>query len=400
MCKTKYYHGFHENSSGQRCFDEIEEIDTIIFTSGLAFSKDLLNNFDKMICIGAMTFEKCAEYYSSLHSVDINPDRIETSWFVFRIIQHVRIFERWPRKKSKEIDVEALCKDVFAPIKNELHNSALNHVCDDDVGCREKFIVIDGNEKLFRSICAADKERLEKSPGDVNRIKVCIENPMRGNQHREVSNFCAYHQHDRTLPVKETIDIRPVTRSMTQNVPSVVTAGAGCKSDDAVDRFYARTAGMFYIFRPCGYRLASYEMYTAESLSSVFTFLVDLFGDDPIPHLRGIAYDRTCGFHPFLRRLGEEGNAIAQRYANLYFLVDIFHVKKHTTDTCTLGHPNCIYHPHLPRFDFVKEMNTEIAEQSFSRINPCKGSTRKMTYCRRLLYFMFVDEHENKRRFR
>ena len=398
-CKTKYYRGFSESSNGQRTFESIDDIDTLIFTSGVAFSTDLLKSFDKMICIGAMTFEKLAEYYNSLHLVEINPDRIETSWFIYRIIQHVRVFEMWPRKNSKEMDVEALCKHVYGTIKNEMRISSLDHVCD-DVGCAEKFVVINGNEKLFRSICAADKERLEKSPGDVNRIKVCIENPMRGNQYREVSNYCAHHQHDCTLPVEEPLDIRPITRSMTSNIPSVVTSGAGCKSDDAVDRFYSRTAGMFYIFRPCGYRLAAYEMYTAESLSSVFTFLVDLFGDDPSQHLRGIAYDRTCGFHPFLRNLGENGNEIAERYASLHFLVDIFHVNKHTTDTCTIGHPNCIYHPYLPRFEFVRKMNTEIAEQSFSRINPFKNSSRKMTYCRRLLYLMFIDEHENKRRFR
>ena len=139
---------------------------------------------------------------------------------------------------------------------------------------------------------------------------MCIDNPLRGNQHRQISKFCKNHQHDRTLPVADPLDIRPVTRSMTKNVPPSVTSGEGCKSDDKVDRFYNRTAGMFYLYRPCGYRLAHYEMYTAESLSSVFTYLVDLFGNDPSENLHGIVYDRACGLHPFLVRLRVMGNQL------------------------------------------------------------------------------------------
>lgn len=394
-CKSKYYYGFSENQNGERSFEEMEYIDTLIFTSGVAFSKDLLTYFDKLICIGAMTFEKLAELYKSLHSVEINPDRIESSWFIYRVLHHVRVFQRWPRKISKEIDVETLCGDVYSTIKDEMHKLSLQHVCD-NVGCTHKFIVIDGNEKLHRALCATGKENLT-SPDGVKRIKLCIENPMRGNQYRQVSKYCKQHQHDQTLPSADPLDIRPVTRSMTKDVPTVVTSITGCKSDKAVDRFYNRSAGMFYIFRPCGYRLAAYEMYTAESLSSIFTYLVDLFGDDPANLLNGIVYDRSCGLHPFLVKLGERGNEIALRYSNLLFMVDIFHVEKHTTDKCSIQHPDCTYHPHLQKFDFVKGINSEVAEQSFSRINPFKSSTRKMTYCRRLLYLMFIDEYENKR---
>ena len=41
-------------------------------------------------------------------------------------------------------------------------------------------------------------------------------------------------------------------------------------------------------------------MYTAESLSSIFTYLLDLFGTCPKnEHLKGIVYDRACELHPF-----------------------------------------------------------------------------------------------------
>ena len=195
-------------------------------------------------------------------------------------------------------------------------------------------------------------------------------------------------------------DIRPITRSMSVNIPSAISSGEGCKDDSNVDRFYSRTAGMFYFFRPCGFRLAQYEMYTAESLSSIFVYLIDLFGNNPSSNvLQGIVYDRACDMHPFLQNLSKNGNIIASYYLKLHFMVDIFHVKKHTMEKCQLNNPNCLFHPHLEKYKFVKDMNTETAEQSFAKINPFKNSTRRMTYCKRLLYFKFIDEHENKRLF-
>ena len=55
----------------------------------------------------------------------------------------------------------------------------------------------------------------------------------------------------------------------------------GCKEEKNITRFYSRTAGMLYLFRPCGVRLSHVEMYTAESLSAVFVLLVDVFGENP-----------------------------------------------------------------------------------------------------------------------
>ena len=102
---------------------------------------------------------------------------------------------------------------------------------------------------------------------------------------------------------------------------------------------------------------------------------------------------------PFLQKLSINGNEIAKKYLNLHYMVDIFHVEKHTMDKCQLNHPNCIYHPRLEKFKFVSGMNTEIAEQSFNKVNGFKYTTRKMGYYRRLLFLKFVDDHENTRLF-
>ena len=189
-----------------------------------------------------------------------------------------------------------------------------------------------------------------------------------------------------------------MTRSLAKKIPKMITTGDGCKEDKNIDRFYQRTAGMFYFFRPCGIRLANFEMYTAESLSDVFTYLIDVFGENPSPlQLNGIVYDRACDLHPFLKRLQINGNDVASKYENLSYIVDIFHVEKHTQSKCILGNENCQYHPKLEKNKNVHGMNTEIAEQSFKEINMFKCSTRKMTYAKRLLFLKFVDHTSNMR---
>jgi len=120
-------------------------------------------------------------------------------------------------------------------------------------------------------------------------------------------------------------------------------------------------------------------MFTSESLSSIFIWLVDLFGAVPTEDIiRGIVYDRACDLLPFLQRLAKEGNKMAQSYINLFYIVYIFHCEKHTMPKCNLNHEDCFFHPKLPKFNFLKGMNTESAEQGFNHINPFKFITRKI----------------------
>jgi len=112
--------------------------------------------------------------------------------------------------------------------------------------------------------------------------------------------------------------------------------------------------------------------------------------------VKGIVYDRACDLHPFIKRLSREGNFSSKNYLFLDYIVDSFHVEKHTEMKCLLGNPECLYHPGLKKFDYVKKMSTEIAEQSFSKLNSFKYATRKMNYGKRLLFLKFVDHSYNK----
>ena len=118
-----------------------------------------------------------------------------------------------------------------------------------------RFIVIDGNEKNYRAICSAEKTRIIGTQGDVNGYLLCTRNPTRGNQHKKPSKLCPQHDQG-PAETPEAIDMRPCTRSFMKLVPNVVTSGKGCKKDEAVERYYDRTAGIFYAFRPCGIRLS------------------------------------------------------------------------------------------------------------------------------------------------
>ena len=96
----------------------------------------------------------------------------------------------------------------------------------------------------------------------------------------------------------------------------------------------------------------------------------------------------------FLKNQAQNGSAGAKVLLdNVQFLVDIFHVSKHTEEVCMPPeNPNCLYHPHLPKFDEIRGVNTESCEQGFKRLNQYFELTRKMTQFKRNVLFWFVNE--------
>ena len=82
---------------------------------------------------------------------------------------------------------------------------------------------------------------------------------------------------------------------------------------------------------------------------------------------------------------------------NVNFLVDIFHVSKHTEIVCMPpDNPDCLYHPHLPKFEEIRGVNTESCEQGFRRLNQYFELTRKMTQYKRNVLFWFVNDCFNR----
>ena len=393
-CGKTFYKGFsHDKAINIRSFSKVGEY--FIFGSGVGFTVDLLERMIYQVFLGAVSFESCANIYNATHKLvsspeALNPHRLEAAFFVYQICKYTPNIQWHRTPKSKELELEKIAAEHYPIIRDAIDGKWLNHICD-EIGCKNRFVVIDGNEKLFRVVCNEED---------------CFLNPVRGNQHVKPSKKCNFHRngcepnHDGNSPqqydVEGRLELLPVTRSMTK-YPEVVISGMGCKKEDNVERFFNRSAGMLYIFRPCGIRLTHSEMIKHESLTQVYIALVHCFGVEPANELiRGIVYDRACDLKPFLDKLSQNGDMNGERYALLEFIVDIFHVEKHTLPKCTLGKPECLYHPHLEKFDYLKGMNTEVAEQSFSKINPHKFSTRKMCYAKRLLFLNFLDNTVNE----
>ena len=78
----------------------------------------------------------------------------------------------------------------------------------------------------------------------------------------------------------------------------------GCRKVKGVTKFYDRTAGVLALVRPCGVIVNTVEMFTCESPTQVYLFLIMTFarGQD-IQRLRYLGYDRACDLHPFLQNL-------------------------------------------------------------------------------------------------
>ena len=97
---------------------------------------------------------------------------------------------------------------------------------------------------------------------------------------------------------------------------------------------------------------------------------------------------------PFSKHQAKNGSAGAKLLMeNVNFLVDVFHVSKHTEDMCMPSdNPNCLYHPHLPKFEEIRGVNTECCEQGFRRLNQYFELTRKMTQYKRNVLFWIVNE--------
>ena len=141
------------------------------------------------------------------------------------------------------------------------------------------------------------------------------------------------------------------------------------------------------------------EMFTKESCTQVFLFILKTFCADvnDLKRLGYLGYDRACGFVPYLQNQAKNGSAGTKILLdNVKFLVDIFHVLKHTEPVCMpLDNPDCFYHPHLPKFEEIKNANTESCEQGFKRLNEYFNLTRKMTQHRRNVLFWYVNERFN-----
>ena len=238
VCNKIHYHTFFTDANGKSRQYVDTESEYLIFTSGVGFSRKLLHNIDMQISIGVVSFDSSAEIYNNTvttNNNDLNAERLQQAWFLYKILRFVKYFPEWPRDANSRVDMETLSKTVYGSIREEIDSKWMKHVCEED-GCKNRFIVIDGNEKNYRAICGAKRKRIEGKDGEVNTYDLCINNPIRGNQYGKASRYCSDHkpmaEHDKDddiLGPSIVSDLRPRTRAYLKSIPNIVTSGEGCK---------------------------------------------------------------------------------------------------------------------------------------------------------------------------
>ena len=146
------------------------------------------------------------------------------------------------------------------------------------------------------------------------------------------------------------------------------------------------------------------EMYRAESVIHVALLILSVFGHDDFARSRKprfVGYDRACDLDPCIRNMLDRGalpESCASFFAGMEFVVDRFHVTGHKEDCCVITSDNCLYHPDLPKFDAIRETNTEICEQTFRWFNLLKANTRVMEMSHFWWFVNTLIDERNQRR--
>ena len=289
----------------------------------------------------------------------LNEMRLEDGWFLYQLVRyymesdnlHDQDMYTEPTKGNRR-DIEKLCQAANLA-RSLVSPKWVHHQC---LTKGEGFAVIDGNEKINRAICAAPKTRVAIPKEYIYMTSMCTRSPTTGGKHARPSKFCEHHfqeldNSDCLLTPHSTNRLLEKGRVGTLPENDDNELLIGCRKAKGVNRFYDRSAGVLALVRPCGIFVNTTEMYTCESPTQVYLFLVMTFARaNDIDRLRYLGYDRACDLHPFLCNLEAKGAYFA-RWLNkrVTFLVDNFHVAKHTEPCCMPpDNPLCKYHPSLP----------------------------------------------------
>ena len=90
--------------------------------------------------------------------------------------------------------------------------------------------------------------------------------------------------------------------------------------------FFQTTAGILALIRPCGIVVSMTEMFTSESYTQVFLFILGTFcGNlEHFNRLRYLGYDRACGLVPFLKNQAQNGIDVVVQGQRCYWIASSF----------------------------------------------------------------------------
>ena len=401
QCKTKWYPSYKITGDSRRIFLDSAIVDDegyLQITSQTVFEKKLLNDISNNLWVSGTTFNSRAKVYN-LNFVDkdekrlcelkefartsegewkLNEQRLSDAWFVWIIISYYSQIKKLEEISfnvsavTNRLEIEHACQLMWEEICSR-PNRWVQHSCKTP-GCSEGYVTVDGNEYLKRSKCAlpTTKVKLRKDLPPI--FQCCTNSPQPGGKSQEPSKFCEKHtkvaKEAEELPVPPEFNVDKCEAGLLpEEVCLADAAYSGCKRPNKNTLFFESTAGMLALIRPCGIVVNMTEMFTSESFTQVFLFILRTFSRDvgDITRLKYLGYDRACGLVPYLRNQAKNGSSGAiLLLEHVNFLVDIFHVSKHMEAVCMPpDNPKCEFHPHLPKFSTIKGVNTESCEQGF-----------------------------------
>ena len=123
------------------------------------------------------------------------------------------------------------------------------------------------------------------------------------------SKYCDHLEECTSIPTPHSTNA-VLEKARVGDVPENDDANllVGCHKSKGVNRFYDRTAGILSLVRPCGVIINTTEMYTCESPTQVYLFLVMTFARaNDIDRLHYLGYDRAYDLHPFISNLEAKG---------------------------------------------------------------------------------------------
>jgi len=136
-------------------------------------------------------------------------------------------------------------------------------------------------------MCAAPKEKRHVSKGEGNFVKCCANTPTLGGKSQKASKFCWEHLHlqendgeevDKNKESDEAFQEKVVqNEAYVYPIPEhdgLNSEKGGCKSKERINRYMDRTAGLLTAVRPCGIIVKAQEMYTCESCTHIYAFLL------------------------------------------------------------------------------------------------------------------------------
>ena len=253
-CNAEYYYSYveYKSTTGQLMRSyysrNMNPGQYFSFTNATFFEKELLNVLAEEIVTCNVQFTNWTECYNRLKTADserLSVKLLVPAWLVFQAWMRCDVNFPVVRDKAGNLDVETVCSYILPSVRRYVDLKWITHCCSK---CDTRLVVLDGNAKLYRTVCAFESEKLV-SRGSLNTFNECSNNPLPGK------SKCGLHDmQESSNDADERVDLCRVTRSMRKELGldvETLTSEMGCRKKENIHQRQERnkTAGMIYAYR-------------------------------------------------------------------------------------------------------------------------------------------------------